>query len=73
MFPSPRRVGYLSLLKLSISIGGRIVNADGRVAYERWRPKGEGEDIEVGIEFLRLSAADRAFLRGLCAGSAGPA
>jgi hypothetical protein len=67
MFLSPRQVGYLSLIKLSISAGGKVVSADGRVVYERSRPSRE---VEVGIEFLRLSPTDREHLRVLCAAPA---
>jgi hypothetical protein len=64
MFLSPKRVGYLALVEVSISAGGKVVRADGRVVYERSL---QPQQVEVGIEFVRLSPADRSHLRTLCA------
>ena len=64
MFTSRQRMGFLSLMRLFISAGGRVVHADARVAYER--PRHDGR-FEVGVEFLRLSPTDRAHLRALVA------
>jgi hypothetical protein len=68
MFVSPTKVGFLSLLKLSILLDGRVLAADGRVAYElpRERSAAEAGEVEVGVEFLRMSALDRAHLRARC-------
>jgi hypothetical protein len=68
-FKSPQNLGYLSLMKLAISVQGKVVNADGRVVYER--PHDDG--VEVGIEFLRLAPEDRLHIRALVASSAGGA
>jgi hypothetical protein len=62
MFTSTDSFGFRSLMRLFISTGGRIVNADARVAYERRRRDGR---YEVGVEFLRVSPVDRAHLRAL--------
>ena len=66
-FKSPQHLGYLSLMKLAISVQGKVVNADGRVVYER--PQDDG--YEVGIEFLRLAPEDRLHIRALVASSDG--
>lgn len=67
MFVAASSVGYLSLFKLSISVAGRVIHADGRVVYERLRRRlGPGDIVEVGIEFLRLDPDDRSFLRAFC-------
>ncbi|HEV8242284.1 MAG TPA: PilZ domain-containing protein [Thermoanaerobaculia bacterium] len=60
-FASPQDIGYLSLMKVSISLAGRVVTADGRAVYQL--PKGDG--YEVGVEFLRVSSEDRLHLRQL--------
>jgi hypothetical protein len=67
-FKSPQNFGYLSLMKLAISVEGKVLKADGRVVYERPQEGG----IEVGIEFLRLAPEDRLHIRALVA-SEGPA
>ena len=61
-FSSPNDIGYLSLMKVSISLAGRVVTADGRAVYQL--PKGDG-GYEVGVEFLRVSSEDRLHLRQL--------
>jgi hypothetical protein len=61
-FRSPQGIGYLSLMKLSISLQGKVVTADGRVVYER--PVRAG-GYEVGVEFLRVSSDDRLHIRSL--------
>ena len=68
-FKSPQHLGYLSLMKLAISVQGKVVNADGRVVYERPQEGG----YEIGIEFLRLAPEDRLHIRALVAGGAGAA
>src|SRR5580765_8718 len=55
-FKSPYGIGYLSLMKLSISLVGRVVTADCRAVYQV--PEGDGA-FEVGVEFLRVSNEDR--------------
>jgi hypothetical protein len=62
-FKSPHGLGYRSLMKVAISVQGKVVSADGRVAYER--PQGGG--YEVGVEFLRLAPEDRLHIRALVA------
>ena len=65
-FSSPHDIGYLSLMKVSISLAGRVVTADGRAVYQL--PAGNG-GYEVGVEFLRVSSEDRLHLRQLvCSG-----
>lgn len=60
-FQSQVPLGYRSLAKISLSVGGRVFHADGRVAYER----PTGGELEIGVEFLRLSPEDRIHLRRL--------
>jgi hypothetical protein len=59
-------IGFLSLMELRISLGGREVRADGRVAWER---KQGPREHHVGIEFLRIGWADRAAIEALVAAS----
>jgi hypothetical protein len=59
MLMSDRSIGFGSLLELAITLDGHIVRADARAAWEERRGRGE---YEVGIEFLRISAADRGLL-----------
>ena len=61
-FASPQDIGYLSLMKVSISLAGRVVTADGRAVYQL--PAGNG-GYEIGVEFLRVSSEDRLHLRQL--------
>ncbi|HEV8630459.1 MAG TPA: PilZ domain-containing protein [Thermoanaerobaculia bacterium] len=61
-FKSPYAIGYLSLMKVSISLSGRVVTADGRAVYQVEQTDGE---FEVGVEFLRLSNEDRIHIRQL--------
>lgn len=62
-FASPHDIGYLSLMKVSISLAGRVVTADGRAVYQL--PQGNGGGYEIGVEFLRVSSEDRLHLRQL--------
>lgn len=62
MFHSPRPLGYRTLVQLLISVGARIVRTEGRVVWERTH--GDG-GVQVGVEFLRVAAEDRAALRTL--------
>ncbi len=70
MFVSPEPVGFGSLMELLIALGERVVRADSRVVYEIEH----GSEHEVGVEFLRMSPADRAYVQSVvaaqCAGSA---
>jgi hypothetical protein len=61
-FKSPQDIGYRSLIKVSISLAGRVVTADGRTVYQV--PQGDG-GFEVGVEFLRVSSEDRLHIRQL--------
>ena len=63
-FRSEHALGYRSLTKISLSVAGRVFNADGRVAYERPMPGG----LEVGVEFLRITPEDRIHLRQIVEG-----
>jgi hypothetical protein len=69
-FKSPEHIGYRSLMKLAISVQGKVVTADGRVVYER----SQADGFEIGVEFLRLPADDRLHIRALVAsdGKLGP-
>jgi hypothetical protein len=62
MFVSEESLGFGSLMELSIALRGRVVKTDSRVVYEIRR--GDSEH-QVGVEFLRISSADRAFLENL--------
>jgi PilZ domain len=63
MFVNRESLGYGSLMELLISVSGRVIRADARVAYEI--PK--GKELQVGVEFLRLHPADRELLSSLIA------
>lgn len=62
MFRSDKSFGRGSLLQLDLALGDRVVEASGRVAYERITVVG---DLEVGVEFLRLSPGSADLLRAL--------
>jgi len=66
MFVNRESLGYGSLMELLISVEGRVIRADARVAYEI--PKG-GREHQVGVEFLRLHPNDRELLSSLIARS----
>jgi len=55
-------IGYLSLMKVAISLSGHVVTADGRAVYQL--PQNDG-GYEVGVEFLRVSPEDRLHIRQL--------
>jgi len=67
MFLSPEPVGFGSLMELLIALGERVVRADSRVVYEIER----GGEHEVGVEFLRMSPADRAYVESVVSAQAG--
>jgi len=62
MLMSERSIGFGSLMELAITLDGRVVRVDARVAYEIRRGR---DEHEVGIEFLRVSSPDRALLDNL--------
>src|SRR4029079_11939337 len=62
MFLSPEPLGSSSQLEMLIAVDGSVVRTDGRVAYEIRRRDAE---YEVGVEFLRISTADREKLEAL--------
>lgn len=64
MLVSDRSIGFGSLMEVTISLDGRLLRADGRVAWER--RKGSNEH-EVGIEFLRLNRVDKVALEQVVA------
>lgn len=66
-FKSPEGIGYLSLMKLSIALEGKVVSVDGRVVYATELPVRDG-GYEVGVEFLRVSTEDRLHIRALVSG-----
>jgi c-di-GMP-binding flagellar brake protein YcgR len=59
MFVSEESLGFGSLMELSIAVQGRVLKTDGRVVYEIRKSPTEHQ---VGVEFLRISSGDRAFL-----------
>ena len=61
-FNSPYDIGYLSLVKVNISLSGHVVSCDGRAVYQL--PKDDG-GYEIGVEFLRVSNEDRLHIRQL--------
>jgi PilZ domain-containing protein len=63
MFVNPESLGYGSLMELLISVQGKVIRTDARVAYEITR----GREHQVGVEFLRLHPTDRALLSSLIA------
>ena len=65
-FNSPHPIGYLSLMKLSIALQGKVVVADGRAVYQVVKEDG---GFEVGVEFLRVSSEDRLHIRQLVSAS----
>jgi hypothetical protein len=52
-------LGVGSIVELTLSIRGKLINTKGRVAYE---VPHEGAFTEVGVEFLQLTDDDRAAL-----------
>ena len=66
-FRSPEDIGYLSLMKVAISLGSHVVVADGRAVYQLAQRDG---GYEIGVEFLRVSSDDRLHIRQMVASSA---
>lgn len=64
MFVSEESLGFGSLMELSIALQGRVLKTDSRVVYEIRKSPTEHQ---VGVEFLRISPADRAFLESFMA------
>lgn len=64
MFVSEESLGFGSLMELSIALQGRVLKTDSRVVYEIRKSPTEHQ---VGVEFLRISPADRAFLESFIA------
>ncbi|HEV8580813.1 MAG TPA: PilZ domain-containing protein [Thermoanaerobaculia bacterium] len=62
MFVSEESLGFGSLMELSIALRGRVVKTDSRVVYEIRKSETEHQ---VGVEFLRISSTDRAYLEAL--------
>lgn len=62
MFRSEKSFGRGTLLQLDLALGDRVVEATGRVAYERITVVG---DMEVGVEFLRMAPGGLELLRSL--------
>jgi hypothetical protein len=65
MFVSEESLGFGSLMELSIAVQGRVLKTDGRVVYEIRKSPTEHQ---VGVEFLRITPADRAFLENVVGG-----
>ncbi|HSK76354.1 MAG TPA: PilZ domain-containing protein [Thermoanaerobaculia bacterium] len=64
MFVSEESLGFGSLMELSIALQGRVLKTDSRVVYEISKSPTEHQ---VGVEFLRIAPADRAFLESFIA------
>jgi hypothetical protein len=62
MFVSEESLGFGSLMELSISVQGRVLKTDSRVVYEI---RNSPTEHQVGVEFLRISPGDRAFLESI--------
>ena len=62
MFVSEESLGFGSLMELSIAVQGRVLKTDGRVVYEIRKSPTEHQ---IGVEFLRITPADRAFLESV--------
>ncbi len=62
MFVSEESLGFGSLMELSIALRGRVVKTDSRVVYEIRK---SATEHQVGVEFLRISSADRNYLETL--------
>jgi len=62
MFVSEESLGFGSLMELSIALRGRVVKTDSRVVYEIRKSPTEHQ---VGVEFLRISPKDRAFIESV--------
>lgn len=62
MFVSDEPLGVDAYLDLLISVRGRVVKTRGRVVYEIPR---EGDEVEVGVEFLEISPHDRDIIEEL--------
>ncbi len=65
MFVSEESLGFGSLMELSIAVRGRVVKTDSRVVYEIRKSPTEHQ---VGVEFLRISPADRSFIESCVVG-----
>ena len=59
MLVSDRSIGFGSLLEMAITLDGQVVRVDARAAWEERLGRNE---YEVGVEFLRITAADRGLL-----------
>jgi c-di-GMP-binding flagellar brake protein YcgR len=68
MFVSEESLGFGSLMELSIAVRGRVVKTDSRVVYEIRK---SATEHQVGVEFLRISSADRAYLETVVGQRAG--
>ena len=64
MLVSGHSIGFGSLMEVTISCDGKLLRADGRVAWEKRKSSSEHE---VGVEFLRITPRDRAVLEQLVA------
>lgn len=54
-FTALEKLGTNSDVELLIAVEGRVINASGRVVYERDLPDGR---FEIGVEWARLEPAD---------------
>lgn len=66
MLVSRESLGYSTLMELMIAVKRRVIKTDARVA---WEQRKNDSSYQVGIEFLRISPADRAFLESVVSGA----
>jgi c-di-GMP-binding flagellar brake protein YcgR len=64
MFAHQERLGAGTAVELLISLPGRVIKAQARVVWENERASGE---VEVGVEFVRISPEDRRALEATIA------
>jgi c-di-GMP-binding flagellar brake protein YcgR len=64
MFVHQERLGVGTSVELLISVPGRVIKAQGRIVWENERASGE---VEIGVEFLRITPEDRRALEATIA------
>ncbi|HQT95173.1 MAG TPA: PilZ domain-containing protein [Thermoanaerobaculaceae bacterium] len=66
MFVHHESLGVGTAVELLISLPSRVIKAQGRVV---WETVAQGGTVEVGVEFLDVSAKDRRALEAAVAGA----
>lgn len=61
-FLSNRTFGINKRLKLTISLSGRVIEAEARVVYEN---PSENEKWEIGVEFQKVDPFDKVLIESL--------